>query len=247
MKTKSFILGAVACLFVTVVGAACIIQAKQNNSRKEKSETDASVDSQFVESTTTKNIVEKDNETGSELTIVSSIMNVYEEHPYYELVVQNTTNRTFKKITYRLGEMVKEQYNLAPGEKFQTIAYDEIKDIIVLSVDYGNVNLFEEETSMKVSYEENKLIGTITNNGVRELYPSDIILFVEYAEGVITQVDIPYAGCFNPGLVIKPGETFEFSYDLEKGYKLLKDKGVVFIYSDLEFKDHTMQEFRDVL
>lgn len=247
MKTKSFILGAAACLFVAIVGGAWIIQAKQS-SRKENNETDKSMDSQFIEQTTTKKINSlEDDETGSELTIVSGKMNDFEGHPYYEIVVQNTTYKTFKKITYRLGDVVWEQYNVAPKEKFQTIAYDEVKEVVVISVDYENSDLFDKETSIDVSLKENKIIGTITNNGEREIYPSDIILFVKNSQGVTKQIDIPYAGCFDQGLVMEKGEKLEFSYDIEEGYTLLKDKGIVFVYSDLEFKEHTIQEYRDVL
>lgn len=248
MKTKSFILGAAACLFVAIVGGAWFMQAKQSNSRKENNGTDESINSQFINSTTTKKITSlEDDETGSELTIVSGKMNDFEGHPYYEIVVQNTTYRTFKKITYRLGDVVWEQYNVAPKEKFQAIAYDEVKEVIVISVDYENSDLFEKETSLDVSLEENKIIGKITNNGEREIYPSDIVLFVKNSQGVTKQIDIPYAGCFDPGLVMKKGENLEFSYDIEEGYTLLKEKGIVFVYSDLEFKEHTIQEYRDVL
>jgi hypothetical protein len=84
--------------------------------------------------------------------------------------------------------------------------------------------------------ENGKISGSIKNNGQRKLYPAQIVYFVTDSEGNTIQRVISYAGCFFEGLVINPEGIHEFEEEIPQGYTLNNNKGIMVMYSDLEFK-----------
>lgn len=240
MKAKFLFFG--AFLGAAIVGGLWLVTSRSS-----------SVDSEDKSSTYELSIAEcnakkEEKETTNTkqediLTVVSSQKKYFEEYKTenFEVVVKNTTNKTFKKVTFTFGEGEYMLYNVKPNEEFVVVAFNTEKTINlkVLSVDYDIVTYFENEASMSVNNTQgSKITGSVKNNGQREIYPEEIILFFTDSQGRTVQKIISYAGCFFEGLIIHMGDSLDWEFENTDNYTFNREKGVVFVYSDLEFKTH---------
>ncbi len=238
MKAKFLILG--AFLGATVVGGLWLIASKSSDSETE--DKFVSYDSSVVECE-----VQKEEATITKtkqediLTVVSSQKRYFEEYhsENFEVVLKNTTNQTFKKVTFTFGQGEYVLYNVRPDEEFVVVALssEETINLKVLSVDYDIVTYFENEANMSVNNTQGgKITGSVKNNGQREIYPSEIVLFFTDSQGRTVQKSIYYAGCFFEGLIIHTGDSLDWEFENTNNYTFNRKKGIVFVYSDLEFK-----------
>ena len=152
----------------------------------------------------------------------------------YEVVIKNTSGKSLKKIEFTLGEGIYELYDMLPDEEYKFVAYNTEKelDLRIISVDYEIMNYYPEEVSLEITNDGKKVSGYVTNNGQRDLYPSQIIFFLRDEEGYTVQKIIEYAGCFFEGLIIKPGSNLNFESDIPENNYFKNNKSVIFKYSD---------------
>jgi hypothetical protein len=241
MRNLKFIVTGVMVTAILVAGGVCL---KNMFSKKEVKEEEI-VTSEFIQN---KSMDESKKEEAKvvtvqtePLTIVSQEKKYFEEWKTenYEIVVKNTSGGYIRKISFTLGEGIYELYNLNPGESYKFVAFNTETDINlkVMSIVYDTINYNEGEIELQRNNIEGKVSGTITNKGERDLYPSQIIYFLEDGNGNTIQKVISYAGCFFEGLVIHKGETLDFEEEIPQGYKVLTSKGILVQYSDLEFKN----------
>lgn len=228
MNLKSFMIG--ATIGVVVVGGAWICT---NNSREKEQQCD----------TVNYNLSEYSNLSQNEKGImeVISYQKKYQEEyktENYEVVVKNTSGELLKKIEFTLGEGVYELYDMLPDEEYKFVAYntEENLNLKIISVYYEIKNYYPEEISLEISNDGENINGSVTNNGQRELYPSQIIFFLKDNDGNTIQKTIEYAGCFFDGLVIKPEQSLEFESNIPQGYFFNDNKSVIVRYTDLDFR-----------
>ena len=241
MRNLKIIVTGVMVTAILVAGGVCL---KNMFSKKEVKEEEV-VTSEFIQN---KSMDESKKEEAKvvavqtePLTIVSQEKKYFEEWKTenYEIVVKNTSGSYIRKISFTLGEGIYELYNLNPGESYKFVAFNTEEDINlkVMSIVYDTINYNEGEIELQRNNIEGKVSGMITNKGERNLYPSQIIYFLEDGNGNTVQKVISYAGCFFEGLVIHKGEKLDFEEEIPQGYKVLTSKGILVQYSDLEFKN----------
>ena len=231
---KFFMAGVMVCAIV-VAGGVVLTQKVFKEDKKEQNEVNASV-TEYKASN-----IECKAEQKEALTIISSEKKYQEEYKTenYEVVVKNTSGSYIEKISFTLGEGIYELYNINPEENYKFVAFDNETDINlkVLSITYETKTYgLDDEISLERKNENGKISGSIKNNGQRKLYPAQIVYFVTDSEGNTIQRVISYAGCFFEGLVINPEGTHEFEEEIPQGYTLNNNKGIMVMYSDLEFK-----------
>lgn len=239
---KFFMTGVMVCALV-----ASILMLKMSFAKEDCKEQDVvnasmeeskAIAGQVKQEKSEKTIVAKQAEI---LTLVTFDKKYQEEYgtENYEVVVKNTSRDYIEKITFTLGEGIYELFNMNPEESYKFVAYNTEKDLNlkVLSVTYETKTYgLEEEISLERNNESGKISGSVKNNGQRDLYPSQIVYFLNDSEGNTIQKVISYAGCFFEGLVIHPGNTHEFAEEIPSNYTLNTTKGVMVMYSDLDFK-----------
>ncbi len=155
-----------------------------------------------------------------------------------EVTIRNTSGTNFKKIEFKIGDVTYELYNVLKDESYKIVSYDldAKNNLKVISIDYEIPNYYPEEVDLTLNITTDKISGKVINNGQRDLYPSQVIVFLKDSKGNTIQKTIEYAGCFFEGLVIKPNAEFEFELDIPSEYTLARNKGIIFRYSDLEFR-----------
>lgn len=230
---KFFMTGVMVC--AVVAGGVIITSRVFRNEEKEQEKVNASVTEYKALAVDCK------QEKKEALTMISSEKKYFEEwkSENYEVVVKNTSGSYIEKITFTLGEGIYELYNLNPEENYKFVAFNNETDINlkVLSITYETKTYgLDDEISLERKNENGKISGSIKNNGQRDLYPAQIVYFVTDSEGNTIQRVISYAGCFFEGLVIHPDKTHEFEEEIPQGYTLNNSKGIMVMYSDLEFK-----------
>ena len=143
-----------------------------------------------------------------------------------------------EKIEFKIGDVTYELYNVLKDESYKIVSYDldAKNNLKVISIDYEIPNYYPEEVDLTLNITTDKISGKVINNGQRDLYPSQVIVFLKDSKGNTIQKTIEYAGCFFEGLVIKPNAEFEFELDIPSEYTLARNKGIIFRYSDLEFR-----------
>lgn len=230
---KFFMTGVMVC--AVVAGGVVLASRVFKNEEKEQDKANANVTEYKALA------VECKTEKKEALTIISSEKKYQEEYKTenYEVVVKNTSGSYIEKITFTLGEGIYELYNLNPEENYKFVAFNTETDINlkVLSITYETKTYgLDDEISLERKNENGKISGSIKNNGQRKLYPAQIVYFVTDSEGNTIQRVISYAGCFFEGLVINPEGIHEFEEEIPQGYTLNNSKGIMVMYSDLEFK-----------
>ena len=241
MRNLKFIVTGVMVTAIIVAGGVVLFHIFS----KEEVKDDDVITAEFIQNNSSKeNKKEEVKEVAvhtEPLTITSQEKKYFDEWKTenYEIVVKNTSGSYIRKISFTLGEGIYELYNLNPQESFKFVAFNTEKDINlkVMSIVYDTLNLNEGETELQRNNVEGKVSGTIQNKGERNLYPSQIIYFLEDGNGNTVQKVISYAGCFFEGLVIHKGETLDFEEEIPEGYRVLTSKGILVQYSDLEFKN----------
>ena len=230
---KFFMTGVMVC--AVVAGGVVLASRVFKNEEKEQDKVNANVTEYKALA------VECNTEKKEALTIISSEKKYQEEFKSenYEIVVKNTSGSYIEKISLTLGEGIYELYNINPEENYKFVAFDNETDINlkVLSITYETKTYgLDDEISLERKNENGKISGSIKNNGQRKLYPAQIVYFVTDSEGNTIQRVISYAGCFFEGLVINPEGIHEFEEEIPQGYTLNNNKGIMVMYSDLEFK-----------
>lgn len=227
MNLKSFVIGA-------TIGSIVVGGVWLSTQILKEEEHENIVNSNLEER---ESIVKEEKRT---LEIISSEKKYQEEFKTenYEIVIKNTSGEKLKKVEFTLGEGIYELYDLSPDEEYKFIAFDNENDINlkIISVNYEIKNYNPEEVSLDITNDGKKVQGTIINNGERELYPAQIIFFLQDNEGNTIQSTIEYAGCFFEGLVIKPNKSLSFEKDIPEGYYFNNSKSVIVRYSDIEFR-----------
>ena len=240
MRNLKFIVTGVMVTAIIVAGGVVLFHIFS----KEEVKDDDVITAEFIQNNSSKeNKKEEVKEVAvhtEPLTITSQEKKYFDEWKTenYEIVVKNTSGGYIRKISFTLGEGIYELYNLNPGESYKFVAFNTETDINlkVMSIVYDTINYNEGEIELQRNNIEGKVSGTITNKGERDLYPSQIIYFLEDGNGNTIQKVISYAGCFFEGLVIHKGETLDFEEEIPQGYTLNNNKGIMVMYSDLEFK-----------
>ena len=231
---KFFMAGVMVCAIV-VAGGVVLTQKVFKEDKKEQNEVNASV-TEYKASN-----IECKAEQKEALTIISSEKKYQEEFKTenYEVVVKNTSGQYIEQITFTLGEGIYELFNMDPDESYKFVAFNTETDINlkVLSITYETKTYgLDNEISLERNNETGKISGSVKNNGQRDLYPTQIMYFEKDSEGNTIQKVISYAGCFFEDLVIHPGNTHEFEEEIPQGYTLNTTKGVIVMYSDLDFR-----------
>lgn len=166
----------------------------------------------------------------------------------YEITIKNTSGKSMQRVQFTLGEGIYEIYNIEPDDEYKIVAYnsEDNIDLKIMTIDYEISSYFPDEVDLKTTIEDNKLTGMVKNNSEIELYPNRVIIFLEDQEGDIVQKTIEYSGCFFEELVIKPSAEFKFEMEIPEGHVLLKDKGIMFKYSDLDFRMYETRNFKEM-
>ncbi|MBO5476541.1 MAG: hypothetical protein J6A15_02155 [Clostridia bacterium] len=239
MNIKSVIVG--TAIGAILVGSVWLLYTKGNNKEEvEKNEVKSNLETQLSC---------KEDEKAT-LEIVRAEKKYFEEwdSENYEVILKNTSGEYMQRVQFSFGEGIYEIYNVEPDDEYKIIAYDSETNLNlkIMTVDYVIPSYFPEEVTLNTTTENSKLSGVFKNNSEIELYPNQIMIFLKNQDGKIVQKTIEYAGCFFEGLVIKPGAEFNFEFEIPEGHILLKNKGIMFKYSDLEFRMYETQNFIEV-
>jgi len=241
IKKTNAVKGVLVAIIIILLGGCAILTAKMNNKQEEQS-------------TIKGQTAQKQEKISCEglLEITNTEKKYFEEYDSenYVFTIKNVSCDKLVKVEFRLDNTdyaVYELHNINPGEEYNVVAYNTLEDEVklnVVSVKYDNKSIFEKEVEVKsLEIEGSKIKGVISNKGERKLYPNEILFNIK-SEGKYIQKGLNYSGCFFEGLVIIPGQDFEFEYDLKSGEELDKEKGIVYKYSDLEFKSYETVELR---
>ncbi len=237
MNIKSFLVG--TTIGAVVVGGVWLIFGS-----KETVDTNVAknIDTQYAQQQEVKNDVKEEKQKDT-LTVVSYTMEHLEEFDSdnYVVIVENTSGKTLRKVTFSFGEGTYELYNVLPNEKYRVIAYNTETEINlrVISVEYEFLDYMNNDITVEI--DTANLKGKIHNNTQMELYPNLIILNYKDSNGILEQKPINYSGCFFEERVIKANSSFEFEIESYEGYTFVSAKDVVFVYSDLEFNMYNTQ------
>lgn len=157
----------------------------------------------------------------------------------YEVEVKNTSGKVLKSIEFTLGEGIYTLYDIQPDETYKFIAFNTENnvDLKVISINYEILTYNEDEISLEITNDGKKVTGKIKNTSQRDLYPSQVIFFLMDNEGNIIQKTLEYAGCFDEGLVIKPGKELSFEADIDENTSYYNSKKAIVRYSDLDFRE----------
>lgn len=163
----------------------------------------------------------------------------FNEKKISDVKIKNVSGRYVGRAELKIDDVYYFAYDINNGEEIiiNTFSEKAIEEIEVISVDFDiKSSLYDNEITLeKVEIKDGVLKGSFKNNGQRNIYPSEIIYFVENLRGENEQRTISYASCFNDELVIKPGEKFEF--EQEEKETLSQSKNVIVRYSDLDFRE----------
>ena len=229
----------------TAIGAiliGCVFGICTNVHKKEveENEVNSNIESQF----------ECKQDEKKTLEIVKSEKKYFEEwdSENYEVIVKNTSGVSMQRVQFTLGEGIYEIYNVEPDDEYKIIAYNSENniDLKIMTIDYEIPSYFPDEVSLNTTTENNILTGVVKNNSEIELYPNQVMIFLKDQNGDIVQKTIEYSGCFFEGLVIKPNTEFKFEIEIPEGHILLKNKGIMFKYSDLEFRMYETRNFKEM-
>lgn len=241
MNIKKVVMGAV--LGIIAVG---VVYAVFSSNRQNKESQLGSAIGEFKESTTEEKAEVKETQKKQELEVVSYQKKYYELYrtELYEVVVKSNAN--LEKVTFTFGKGTYELYNVQEGEMYVITASSEEEEINLSIMSVSYVLDSNENLSLKLNVEGNKIKGVITNNSDMDIYPNQIALDFKDENDVIKQATIEYSGCFFEGLIIKANTTFEFEYEIPEGYTYLLDKGVEFKYSDLSFTNFNVVKIKEM-
>lgn len=240
MNIKSVLAG--TAIGAILVGCVCAIYTKININKEE-------IESNEVESSIKTQLECKQDERKT-LEIVKSEKKYFAEwdSENYEVTVKNTSGESMQRVQFTLGEGIYEIYNVEPDDEYKIIAFNTETDIKlkIMTIDYEIPTYFPDEVTLETTIGDNKLTGVVKNNSQIELYPNQVMIFLKDQNGDIVQKTIEYSGCFFEGLVIKPGAEFKFEMEIPEGHILLENKGIMFKYSDLEFRMYETRNFREM-
>ncbi len=241
MNIKKVTLGVVC----GVIAVGVVYSLLANNKQKEESKMGSAI-GEFKESATVERTEVKETQKKQELEVVSYQKKYYElfKAELYEVVVKS--NATLEKVTFTFGKGTYELYNVQEGEMYVITASSDEAEINLSIVSVSYVLDSNENLSLKLNVEGNKIKGIITNNSNNDIYPNQIALDFEDKNNVIKQATIEYSGCFFEGLIIKANTTFEFEYEIPEGYTYLVDKGIEFKYSDLSFTNYEVVKIKEM-
>ena len=163
----------------------------------------------------------------------------FNEKKISDVKIKNVSGRHVGRAELKIDDVYYFAYDINNDEEIiiNTFSENVINEVEVISVDFDiKSSLYDNEITLeKVEIKDGVLKGSFKNNGQRNIYPSEIVYFVENAKGENEQRTISYASCFNDELVIKPGEKFEF--EQEEKETLSQSKNVIVRYSDLDFRE----------
>ena len=226
MNLKSFLVGATIGI---VVGGTVFSAVKINKK-----------DEELVTSQLKEEKQESYTHQGA-LEIVNYQKKYFKEYDSenYEVEVKNTSGKVLKSVEFTLGEGIYTLYDIQPDETYKFVAFNTENDIDlkVISIDYEILTYNEDEISLEITNDGKKVTGKIKNTSQRDLYPSQVIFFLMDNEGNIIQKTLEYAGCFDEGLVIKPGKELSFEADIDENTSYYNSKKVIVRYSDLDFRE----------
>ena len=238
MDIKSVLAG--TAIGAILIGCVFGIYKKKKKKEVEENEVNSNIESQF----------ECKQDEKKTLEIVKSEKKYFEEwdSENYEVIVKNTSGVSMQRVQFTLGEGIYEIYNVEPDDEYKIIAYNSENniDLKIMTIDYEIPSYFPDEVSLNTTTENNILTGVVKNNSEIELYPNQVMIFLKDQNGDIVQKTIEYSGCFFEGLVIKPNTEFKFEIEIPEGHILLKDKGIMFKYSDLEFRMYETRNFKEM-
>ncbi len=226
MNLKSFVVGATIGI---VVGGTVFSAVKIN--KKDEELVTSQLKEEKQESYTHQ----------SALEIVNYQKKYFKEYDSenYEVEVKNTSGKVLKSVEFTLGEGIYTLYDIQPDETYKFVAFNTENDIDlkVISIDYEILTYNEDEISLEITNDGKKVTGKIKNTSQRDLYPSQVIFFLMDNEGNIIQKALEYAGCFDEGLVIKPGKELSFEADIDGNTSYYNSKKAIVRYSDLDFRE----------
>ncbi|MBQ8379661.1 MAG: hypothetical protein IJX34_02475 [Clostridia bacterium] len=238
MDIKSVLAG--TAIGAILIGCVFGIYTNVHKKEVEENEVNSNIESQF----------ECKQDEKKTLEIVKSEKKYFEEwdSENYEVIVKNTSGVSMQRVQFTLGEGIYEIYNVEPDDEYKIIAYNSENNINlkIMTIDYEIPSYFPDEVSLNTTTENNVLTGVVKNNSEIELYPNQVMIFLKDQNGDIVQKTIEYSGCFFEGLVIKPSTEFKFEIEIPEGHILLKDKGIMFKYSDLEFRMYETRNFKEM-
>lgn len=238
MDIKSVLAG--TAIGAILIGCVWAVYTKVNKEEIKRNEVNSSLETQF----------ECKQDEKKTLEIVKSEKKYFEEwdSENYEVTIKNTSGESMQRVQFTLGEGIYEIYNVEPDDEYKIIAYNSENNINlkIMTIDYEIPSYFPDEVSLQTTIEDNKLTGVVKNNSEIELYPNQVMIFLKDQNGDIIQKTIEYSGCFFEGLVIKPGAEFKFEMEIQEGHILLKNKGIMFKYSDLEFRMYETRNFKEM-
>lgn len=238
MDIKSVLAG--TAIGAILIGCVFVIYTNVHKKEVEENEVNSNIESQF----------ECKQDEKKTLEIVKSEKKYFEEwdSENYEVIVKNTSGVSMQRVQFTLGEGIYEIYNVEPDDEYKIIAYNSENniDLKIMTIDYEIPSYFPDEVSLNTTTENNILTGVVKNNSEIELYPNQVMIFLKDQNGDIVQKTIEYSGCFFEGLVIKPNTEFKFEIEIPEGHILLKDKGIMFKYSDLEFRMYETRNFKEM-
>lgn len=238
MDIKSVLAG--TAIGAILIGCVWGVYTNANKKEVEENEVNSNIESQF----------ECKQDEKKTLEIVKSEKKYFEEwdSENYEVIIKNTSGVSMQRVQFTLGEGIYEIYNVEPDDEYKIIAYNSENNINlkIMTIDYEIPSYFPDEVQLNTTIENNVLTGVVKNNSEIELYPNQVMIFLKDQNGKIVQKTIEYSGCFFEGLVIKPDAEFKFEIEIPEGHILLKNKGIMFKYSDLEFRMYETRNFKEM-
>ena len=213
MNLKSFLVGATIGI---VVGGTVFSAVKIN--KKDEELVTSQLKEEKQESYTHQ----------SALEIVNYQKKYFKEYDSenYEVEVKNTSGKVLKSVEFTLGEGIYTLYDIQPDETYKFVAFNTENniDLKVISINYEILTYNEDEISLEITNDGKKVTG-------------QVIFFLMDNEGNIIQKTLEYAGCFDEGLVIKPGKELSFEADIDENTSYYNSKKAIVRYSDLEFRE----------
>lgn len=246
MKSKVFFVGvAVGALIVGSVSLLCT-----KVSRKEVRAEEGNTKSLLLAEKSQEDIKPEENEPKEILEIVSKKKVYLAEYDSenYEVLLRNTSMKTLAKVEITFGQGIYELYNIGPNETFKVISYNDDENIKleIIAVNYSIPDFGMEEVTLTSTVTSSKIKCTVKNVSEREIYANQVVYFLRDAQGNVVMKTLEYSGCFNPELVTAPNKEFSFEFEIPEGYTFIKDKGIIFKYSDLDFRDYIIKQFTEV-